>query len=311
MKLSIVIVSWNTKSLLVDCLHSIQAEIQGCSQAELLPHEIECFVVDNSSTDGTLTTLHQDFPWVQTIVNDHNVGYAKANNQAIAQCSGEYILLLNPDTLVCTGLFVQLISFMEQHPNVGACGPRLLNSDLSLQPSCYPAPTLARESWRLLHLDHFFPYGSYRMAEWSLTTPRRVDIVQGACLLVRHTVIQTVGAFDEDYFMYTEEVDLCYRIRAAGWLIYWLPASQVVHFGGQSAKQVPAEMFIQLYRSKVIYFRKHFGERRTQLYKVLLYLSSLLRLLVYRINSTWRASPSTTTSLALHYRSLMTELRSM
>jgi len=274
-KLSIIIVSWNTRELLADCLESVWQEIAPEQQ-----ESVETLVVDNASSDGSNSMVRERFPWVQLIENDQNVGFAGANNQAIQRSSGRYVLLLNPDTKLLSGSLTALLTFMDEHPEAGAAGSRLLNADGSLQTSCYPAPTLWREVWRLFHMDTVYPYGTYKMSRWSQEAPRDVDVIQGAALIIRREALQQVGTLDDSYFMYSEEVDLCYRIQRAGWRLYWVPLSRVIHYGGQSTQQVAATMFLHLYRGKLLFFKKHHGFGAEQSYKLILLAASLFRLLL-------------------------------
>lgn len=275
MELSVIIVSWNTCDLLMQCLESVIADTAtlSCPNTEIL-------VVDNASTDGTVEAIHQQFPQVCVIENEHNVGFAQANNQAIGQSKGRYVLLLNPDTEIKPDALHTLLDFMESEPQIGLVGAQLLNADGSLQTSCYPAPTLLRELWRLFHLDSLYPYGTYRMTDWEITKPRQVDALLGACLLIRRRVLDEVGMLDENYFMYSEEIDLCYRVRQAGWPIYWVPQAQIVHYGGQSTQQVPSKMFLHLYGSKLRYFRKHYGRFFALAYKFTLFAAAMARLVL-------------------------------
>jgi N-acetylglucosaminyl-diphospho-decaprenol L-rhamnosyltransferase len=272
MDLSIIIVSWNTRDLLAACLESLYAyPPEGFSY--------EVLVVDNASADGSAALVRQAFPQVQLIESGANLGFARGNNLGIERSNGRYLLLLNPDTELRPGALTQLLLFMENQPKAGGAGSRLLNPDGSLQISCHPLPSLSRELSRLLHLDYFPPYyGSYNMHRWPTAVPRQVDIVQGASFIVRRVVLDRVGLLDDSYFMYSEEVDLCYRIHQAGWPLYWLPTSQVVHYGGQSTRQVAGQMFIELYRGKVHYFRKNEGALATAVYKAILALATLPRL---------------------------------
>ncbi len=275
MDLSIIIVSWNTRDLLAQCLESIAADVRQS------PHlQVETWVVDNVSGDGTGQMVREQFPWVRLIENQQNVGFARANNQAIRESTGRYVLLLNPDTEVKPGALAALAQFMEVNLQVGAVGARILNPDNTLQTSCYPAPTLSREFWRLFHLELLRPYGSYRMADWDLNEPRPVDALLGACLFLRRAALDRIGLLDETYFIFSEEIDLCYRLQKADWLLYWVPQAQVVHYGGQSTQQVAAEMFLRLYQGKLIYFRKHHGQLGGRIYKLILLISALSRLLV-------------------------------
>ena len=270
--ISIVIVSWNTARLLENCLASI------LTNSPASPFEI--WVVDNISTDDTAQMVREKFPQVHLVENRENVGFARANNQAIQQCTGRYVLLLNPDTLVTTDALQSLIDFLEQHTEAGAVGPKILNPDGSLQISSHPQPTLSRELWRLFHLDILLPYAAYPLKKWESSHPQEVEVLMGACLLVRKQVLDQVGLLDDDYFIYSEEVDLCYRIQRAGWRMYWVPQAEVVHFGGQSTQQVPTEMFLNLYHSKIKYFRKHYGWPSVQLYKLILRFAALSRLIL-------------------------------
>lgn len=273
MILSIIIVHWNTRALLARCLASVAAEA-----ATFRRGEVETIVVDNASSDGSVEMVRSDFPGTTLLVNRENIGFARANNQGIRAGQGAYLLLLNPDTELFPGSLHALVDFLESEPRGGAAGACLLNPDGSLQPSAYPAPALTREFWRLLHLDAVVPWSAYPLAAWASSPPRPVEVVQGAALLLRRAALDEVGLLDEDYFMYTEEVDVCVRLTRGGWRVYWVPQARVLHHGGQSTRQVASEMFLRLYESKVIFFRKHYGRRATFLYKVLLLLASLPRI---------------------------------
>jgi GT2 family glycosyltransferase len=270
--ISIIIVSWNTAQLLENCLRSILANPPLSS--------LEIWIVDNASTDGSPRMVREKFPQVHLIENHENVGFARANNQALQRSTGQYCLLLNPDTLVSPGALQALVDFLDKHPKTGATGPRILNHDSSLQISSHPRPTLTRELWYLFHLDAVLPYAAYPKAKWQTNQPQEVDILMGACLVIRKDVLDQVGILDEGYFIYSEEVDLCYRIQRAGWHLHWIPQAEVVHFGGQSTQQVPTEMFLNLYHSKVKYFRKHYGWSAALIYKVILRLAALSRLVL-------------------------------
>ncbi|MAT99399.1 MAG: glycosyl transferase [Anaerolineaceae bacterium] len=304
MKLSIVIVSWNTRDLLEACLNSVYA---------FPPDQpFEVWVVDNQSKDDTVAMVQEQFPQVELIASEENLGFAGGNNRAIPHCQGEYVLLLNPDTEVKPDALNALVAFMDAHPEAGAAGSRLLNGDGTLQPSCHPRPTLSREFWRMFYLDAVVPYGSYDMSKWDVDQPREVDVLMGASLLVRKTVLDTVGLLDEGYFMYSEEVDLCFRLQKAGWKLFWVPQSQVIHYWGQSAKQVLAEMFLQLYRGKLRFFRKHYGWLTVALYKVVLGLAAILRLALSPLVWLRKSDGSDgQLHLARHYGRLLITLPSM
>jgi len=311
-KLAIIIVNWNTRDLLAHCLAALarQAPSTSSGQAAETPAgwRVETFVVDNASTDGSAQMVRARFPWVTLIENQANVGFARANNQAMEQCTGAYVLLLNSDTVVHPGALPALVAFLEGHPAAGAVGPRLLNGDGTLQAACHPMLTPAREFWRLTFLNALWPRATYPMRRWSTQRPRRVEVIKGACLLLRRAALDQVGRLDEGYFMYTEEVDLCYRLAQAGWELWYLPAAVVTHFGEASSKQAAERMYVQLYRSKVQFYRKFGGERRARRFKRLTRLAYLPRLALAGLGGlarpAWRAQART-------YRRLLAELESM
>lgn len=270
--LSIIIVSWNTASCLENCLSSILVNPP--------TSPFENWVVDNASTDNSPRMVREKFPQVQLMESHENIGFASANNQAIQRCTGKYILLLNPDTYVAPGTLQALVDFLDKTPEAGAVGARILNPDGSLQISSHPRPTLSRELWRMFHLDSLSPYAEYPPSKWETNQAQEVDVLIGACLMLRKDVLDQVGFLDEDYFMYSEEVDLCYRVQRAGWRLFWVPQAEVVHFGGQSTQQVPTEMFLNLYHGKIKYFRKHDGWLAVQIYKLILMIASLSRLVL-------------------------------
>ncbi len=267
--LSVIIVSYNVDALLEACLESIYANAG--------KFRFEVIVVDNASSDSSREMVTRRFPQVRLMASRQNLGFAGGNNLAIPRARGRYILLLNPDTLVLNGALDELVYFLEAHPEAGAAASRLLNPDGSLQISCFPFPGLLRETWRLLHLDTILPYALYPMEDWSTSAARAVDVLQGTSLALRKTALDRVGILDEAFFMYSEEVDLCYRLHSAGWSLFYVPTSAVVHYGGQSTRQTAERMFLQLYQSKILFFRKHYGPLSAWLYKSILFFSAALR----------------------------------
>ena len=328
--ISIIIVNWNTRELLARCLQSVISsfESQVSSPASqpatrnpqpatrnlqpatrnLQPATCEVFVVDNASTDGSAQMVRECFPWVRLIENAENVGFARANNQAISQSQGGYVLLLNSDTEVYPGALKAMVQFMEGRPQAGGCGPRLLNADGSLQVSCHPMLTPEREFWRLLFLERLWRRATYAQERWDRQVPRSVEVIKGACFLLRRTALEQVGSLDEGYFMYTEEMDLCYRLLRAGWQLWWMPQAVVKHYGEASSKQVAEAMYVQLYRSKVQFYRKFGGPRRATRFKRLLRLAYGPRLIVAALGALF--SPSLATR-ARTYRRLLAELPAM
>ncbi len=260
--LSIIIVNWNARERLVECLTSIERQAGGLS--------LETWVVDNGSADGSAELVKRQFPWVKLVVNEENRGYARANNQALRRAQGRYLLLLNPDTVILDDALAVMLTFMDHHPEAGAVGCRLLNSDGSLQPSSYSFPTLLTilastyRLKRLLPLDLLRESFLGRMLEGRFghlsrhDQVRSVDFVTGACMMVRREAMEQVGLLDENFFLYAEEIDWCRRMKGAGWKIYFTPQAQVIHHLGQSSKQL-GEALALLYRSRCYYFRKHHG----------------------------------------------------
>jgi GT2 family glycosyltransferase len=277
--LAIIIVNWNTPDYLAACLESVATDLATWPYGL-----VETYVVDNASADHSVNLVREQFPWVRLIENDTNVGFARANNQAAQIATGRYVLLLNSDTELHPGALQTMVTFLEEHPEAGAVGARLLNSDGSLQESAHPAPTLGRELWYLCHLDKLHPLAIYPMDTWPTDQSRKVEILKGACLMFRQVVLDEVGLLDEDYFMYSEEVDLCKRVMQAGWGLYWEPRAVVVHHGGRSTEKVAFSMFMHLYKGKIMYFRKRHGRVTAALYKLVLAFAIVLRLLAAPIS---------------------------
>lgn len=302
MKLSIIIVNWNTGDLLAGCLDSLYNHPPSC------PFEV--WVVDNASKDDSFTRLDGRYDPIHLVQTNMNAGFARGNNIAARQTEGEYLLLLNPDTVVHPGAIDKMVAFLDENPRAGAVGPRLLNADGSTQPSAYPMPTLGRELWRLFHLDRVLPVALYPASLYEGPGPRRVDGLTGACMLVRAGVVSRASLFDEAFFIYSEEVDLCARITQAGYELYYLPTGTVIHYGGMSTRQTADAMFLELYKNKVKFFRKHNGPLQAGMYRRVLELASLARIcscsLLALAPSPRRQQYQTTTR---QYRALLAALK--
>ncbi len=255
--LSIIIVNWNTRQITADCLRSIQ-ETAGALQYEVI-------VVDNASSDGSPAMIREQFGWVKLIENQDNPGFAGANNQGMAVSQGRYLLLLNSDTIVKPGALQAAMQFMDGHPEVGLCGIRLLNPDGSFQTSHAPFPNLLSEFLIATTLGR-------RLLNPYYPTPRpgandsaqEVDWVVGAFMLLRREVYEKVGGMDTTYWMYSEETDWCYRIKQAGFRIFYLPEIAIIHIGGASTRQRKPEMMARLTKSKVLFFAKNYGLQKAQ-----------------------------------------------
>jgi len=225
---------------------------------------MEVIVVDNASSDGSVEMVRAEFPQVRLMANEENLGFTRANNQGIAASRGRYVLLLNPDTEVLGDALGAMVDYMDVHPDVGALGPMLLNPDGSVQSSRRRFPTLATAllestvfQWELSRDNRILR--RYYILDRPDDEVQEVDWVTGACILMRREAIEEVGPLDEGFFMYSEELDWCRRARERGWKVVYLPTARVVHYGGKSSEQVVPFCHIQFQRSKVRYFRKHYG----------------------------------------------------
>ncbi len=251
--LSIVVVNWNVRDLLRRCLVSIFA-------AEL--PRLEVIVVDNASTDGSLDMLRAEFLGVTLVANADNLGFPAANNQGLAAARGRLVMTLNPDTEVVGDALARLIAYLDAHLDVGALGPQLLNLDGSIQSSRRRFPTLITALFESTWLQGIAPRGvlrRYTMDDAPADATHEVDWVTGACIVVRREALEAVGGFDERFFMYSEELDWCRRIKRAGWKIVYLPEAKVIHHAGKSSDQAVAARHIHFQTSKVRYFQKYHG----------------------------------------------------
>ncbi len=251
--LSIIIVSWNTRELLLRCVKSVVESGPEISR--------EMIVVDNGSWDGSIHEVEKAFPFVDLVGNEKNLGFAKAVNQGLRKASGRYILLLNPDTEVKNGAIYELFSFMESHSGTGVAGAQLLNSDGSKQNSIANFPSLATELLNKRLLRAVFPR-RFPGKERKYSEPVEVDSVVGACMMVNREALDQVGVLDEDYFLFLEETDWCYRMKKAGWKIYHVPLAEVFHFQGKSAEAERERAKLEYYRSRYHFFKKNFGSGR-------------------------------------------------
>lgn len=253
--LTVVVVNHNTRDDLARCLASV---IAAGPEAVV--------VADNGSTDGSREMVAVHFPDVARLHLPDNPGYGAAANRAIARATTPYVLLLNSDTVVEAETCSVLAAYLDRHPGVAVAGPRLLNADGTLQPSCYPFPGTARwlvdndDVGRLLR--HLPPLRARGLRTWAHDRNRRVPWVKGAALAIRRSAFQAVGGFDPAYFMYHEETDLCYRLTQAGWEVHFTPATEVVHTGGTSTAQVPVEMAVSLHQSASRFHHTHYAGAR-------------------------------------------------
>lgn len=274
--ISIIIVNWNTHDLLADCLDSIASS----GIADDL--DIETIVVDNASTDGSQAMVRQRFPHARLIANPENVGFARANNQGVAMSNGSHALLLNSDAMVTPGSLQTLVRLADTKPQAGIVGAQLLNPDGSFQASHTPFPNLWQEFLILSGMGRVL-YGRWYPSRGPEEDkgPQIVDYVEGACMLVRREAFEDVGGLDEGYFMYAEEVDWCYAMRAKGWQVWYQPAAKVIHLGGGSSRNRQTQREGDLYRSRVRFFRKYYGEGSARLLKLQIYGFTAIKLAVH------------------------------
>jgi GT2 family glycosyltransferase len=278
--LSIIIVNWNTKQLLLDCIASIYKTVKRSS--------FEVIVVDNASTDGSAEAVSHAYPAVRVLVSSSNYGFSRANNMAMKQMRGRYAVILNSDTYLKEPSMDDMVDFMDRHPEAGMCGPQLLNADDTKQNSAGDFPVLLTEfmSKHLIHV--LFPKIYSRAFRTKLAVfkePAQVDVVIGACMMVRKKAIESVGILDEDYFLFYEETDWCYRMRRGGWQVYHLPEAKIYHFGGQSRKEINLRARVESWRSRYLYYKKNMHLSSCAWYGLLLMglMQSAYQFLVYSL----------------------------
>lgn len=250
---SIIIVSWNTSQITCECIQSIY------EQTSELAYEI--VVVDNASSDHSVEMVKTNFPEVILIENADNRGFAAANNQGMVVAQGRYVLLLNSDTIVLDKAIEKVVDFADTHPEAAVVGCRVLNPDKLLQPTCFRYPSILYMILSTTYLYKIFPknkfFGREGMTWWDRSDTREVDVVTGCFMLVRHEALEQVGMMDEQFFMYGEETDWCYRFKQAGWKVMFMPDAEIIHIGGQSSKKVATEMSLQLWGSILLFIKKH------------------------------------------------------
>lgn len=259
MELSIIIVNWNTKELLGNCLDSIAKNIDGISK--------EIFVVDNNSTDGSPVFVKENYPYVNLIKNAENLGFSKANNMALRKAAGKYIILLNSDTVVEPSAVSLMMDFLEKHPEAGMAGPKLLNTDGTVQLACrrsIPNPKVA--FYRITGLSKILPnnkeFAKYNLTFKSPEELQEVEAISGACMMIKKKAMDEIGLLDEDFFMYGEDLDWCYRLGKKGWKIYYIPNARVIHRHRASSKKRRFESILNFYQAMYIFYKKHFSNKK-------------------------------------------------
>lgn len=274
MKISIIIVNYNVAYFLEQCLRSVYRAIDNI--------DAEVFVVDNNSVDNSVELVKQHFPQVKLIANTKNLGFSKANNQAIRMSSGEYVLLLNPDTVVEPDTFEKVLAFMDEHSQCGALGVKMVDGKGKFLPESkrsLPIPSVA--FYKIFGLSALFKkskrFGKYHLTYLDENEINKVEVLSGAFMLLRKTALDKVGLLDEDYFMYGEDIDLSYRIAQGGYDNYYFPQTRIIHYKGESTKKSSINYVIVFYKAMQIFAQKHFSANNAKLFNFLISLAICLR----------------------------------
>lgn len=273
-KISVVIVNYNVEFFLEQCLNSVLTALERVSG--------EVFVVDNNSIDGSVDMVRLKFPEVILIANTDNRGFSKANNQAMEIAQGQYVLLLNPDTVVEEDTFEKVIQFMDEHPDAGGLGVRMLDGKGKFLPeSKRGLPTPAVAFYKIFGLSRIFPkskrFGKYHLGYLDEFETNEVDVLSGAFMLMRKTALDKVGLLDEAFFMYGEDIDLSYRIQKGGFKNYYFPETRIIHYKGESTKKSSVNYVFVFYRAMVIFASKHFSQKNARLFSFLINLAIYFR----------------------------------
>mgnify|MGYP002638712354 FL=1 len=274
MQLSIVIVNYNVKYFVEQCIHSIQKAVNGLTA--------EVFVVDNNSVDGSVRMIREKFPEVHLIENKDNKGFSKANNQAIKKAKGKYILILNPDTILEDDTLTKCVNFMDDHPDAGGLGVKMIDGKGKFLPESkrgLPSPSVA--FFKMFGFSSLFPksklFNKYNLGYLDKNKTHEVDVLAGAFMMVRKTVLDDIGLLDEEFFMYGEDIDLSYRITKAGYKNYYFPGTRIIHYKGESTKKSSVNYVFFFYNAMIVFARKHFSKKNARMYSMLINLAIYLR----------------------------------
>ena len=271
--ISIVIVSWNCKRFLLDCLASLRDQAA--------PDLMEIIVVDNASSDGTPEAVRMHFPNVTLIENSANVGFARGNNIGLELATGKYICLINPDVIVLDPCIARMREYMEGKPDIGMLGPAILDANGAVQRSCMRRPTLWNQFCRALGLDTITSssrmFGGFLMKDCRFDEIRDVDIINGCFWMVRRDALKGVGGLDARFWMFADDLDWCYRFRLAGWRVVFYPEARAVHYGSGSTDNAPLLCYIEMHRANLQYWHKYHNRISCCCYWLLLYIAHALR----------------------------------
>ncbi|MCY9666269.1 glycosyltransferase family 2 protein [Paenibacillus alginolyticus] len=268
MDLSIIVLNYKTRDLTLACLQSVFSSVTS--------YTYEAILIDNASNDGIIPTVNDQFPQVVCIANTDNVGFSKANNQGIRIAQGRYVLLLNSDTIVQTDTLDVMLRFMDENPNVGASGCKIVLPDGSLDKACKRGfPTPSASFYYAFGFSKLFPkisrFNQYQLGYLSPDDEYPIDSLVGAFMLIRREAIEQVGMLDEEFFMYGEDIDWCYRIKEAGWENYYYPRTQIVHHKGASSRRKPFKIIYEFHRAMILFHNKHYRKKYSWLMNAMVY----------------------------------------
>ncbi|MDC3352046.1 glycosyltransferase family 2 protein, partial [Crocinitomicaceae bacterium] len=296
MKLSVIIVNYNVEFFLEQCLNSVYKALKNV--------EGEVFVVDNNSIDGSLAMVRDKFPQVTLIANKDNVGFSMANNQALKIAKGDYHLLLNPDTIVEEDTFEKIIAFMDEHPDAGGLGVKMIDGKGNFLPeSKRGLPTPRDAFYKIFGLSRLFPkskrFGRYHLSYLDIDETHEIEILSGAFMLMRKEALDKVGLLDEAFFMYGEDIDLSYRIVLGGYKNYYYPETRIIHYKGESTKKSSVNYVFVFYNAMIIFAKKHFSSKNAKIYSFLINLAIYFRAGVAILNRAIRKLTLPMVDLAL------------
>lgn len=277
--ISVIIVSWNARDYLKQCLASLTVET--CR------YPMEIIVVDNASTDGSPDCVESEYPDVRLIRNADNLGFSKANNIGVSASTGDYLCFVNSDVKVLPDCITRLVEYCKEHPEAGMVGPRIIGGDGLLQRSCRGFPSVWNMFCRALAFDNLFKnnklFTGYSLSYWPQDTIRDVDILTGCFWLIRRPALEQVGLLDEDFFIYGEDMDWCKRFWNKEWRVVFVPSAEAIHYGGGSSSNAPVRFYIERNKADLHYWKKHHSALAVACYFLTSFLHMLLRMIGYSL----------------------------
>ncbi|PKN65545.1 MAG: glycosyl transferase family 2 [Deltaproteobacteria bacterium HGW-Deltaproteobacteria-12] len=287
--ISVIIVNWNTKALLLDCVASLYQTTRKSS--------LEIIVVDNASTDDSVVALNSMFPQVHTVVNEKNLGFAKANNIGIKRAKGRYVCLINSDVKVLDGALDKMRAYMQTRSKIGALGPKTFFGDMQIQKNCREYPNLRNTFCEGFFLSSLFPtvhaFRGSMLNRNDYMSTMQVEGLAGCFIMVRREVVAQVGVFDERFFFYSEDLDLCKRIHDAGWQLVYYPGAEVIHYGGGSSENAPIRFQLEMLKANWQYWRKHKSMPQCALFWLIKFTATLIRATGWLVISLFPSSNQT------------------